>query len=224
MNINLLKEMKIAHRGLYNNKDIPENSIKAFKKAITHNEIIELDIHLTKDNKIVVFHDDKLDRMTKEKGNIKDYTLEELSLLKLLNTDSTIPSLEDVLRLVDGKVPLLIELKDDKNKNYRLERELSKLLDNYNGIFFIQSFKPSSLIYFRIFRNKYIRGLLISKRSILVYKSLKLFKMCKPDFINVNKNIISKFDSFSGLKIVYNVDKKEALKYKDKCDNIICNI
>ena len=222
--INFLKDYKIAHRGIYDNKNISENSIFAFEKAIKKKEMIELDIHLTKDEKIVVFHDDTLDRMTNKKGNVYDYTLEELTTTKLV-TGSTIPSLEEVLKLVDGKVPLLIELKIDF-KNYKLEKELIKLLDNYNGEFAIQSFRPGTIIYFRIFRPKYIRGLLISKMSNLKYKSFKHLFMCKPDFINVNKNVLKnkKVKDYDGIKIVYNVDKKDMNNYSVKCDNIICNL
>ena len=222
--IKFLKEYKIAHRGIYNNKNISENSILAFEKAMNRKEMIELDIHLTKDEKIIVFHDDTLDRMTNKKGNIKDYTLKELTSTKLL-TGSTIPSLDDVLKLVDGKVPLLIELKID-SKHYKLEKELIKVLDNYKGEFAIQSFRPGTIIYFRIFRPKYIRGLLISKMNNMKYKSLRLLNMCKPDFINVNKNILNnkKIKNYDGVKIVYNVNKDEQNKYSVKCDNIICNI
>ena len=222
--INFLKDYKIAHRGIYDNKKISENSIEAFKKAIKKNEMIELDIHLTKDEKIVVFHDDTLDRMTNKKGNVYDYTLEELTSIKL-KSGFTIPSLEEVLKLVDGKVPLLIELKIDF-KNYKLEKELIKLLDNYNGVFAIQSFRPGTIIYFRVFRPKYIRGLLISKMSNLKYKSFKHLFVCKPDFINVNKKILNnkKVKNYDGLKIAYNVDQEDKEIYSVKCDNIICNL
>lgn len=222
-NIDFLKR-KIAHRGIYDNKLVPENSILAFEKAINKKEMIELDVHLTKDNYVVVFHDDTLDRMTNKKGNIKDYTLEELNSIKLVG-GSTIPTLSEVLKLTQGKVPLLIELKIDQ-KNYKLEKEVIKLLDNYKGEFAIQSFRPSTIIYFRIFRNNYIRGLLISKLTNIKYKSIKKINACKPDFINVNKNIFNnkKVKEFEGIKIVYNLDKKEEKDYSVKCDNTICNI
>ena len=222
--IDFLKNKKIAHRGIYDNKVVPENSIMAFEKAIDKKEMIELDVHLTKDDKVVVFHDDTLDRMTNKKGNIKDYTLEELNSIKLVG-GFTIPTLSEVLKLTQGKVPLLIELKIDQ-KNYKLEKEVIKLLDDYKGEFAIQSFRPSTIIYFRIFRNNYIRGLLISKLTNIKYKSIKKINVCKPDFINVNKNIFNnkKVKEFDGIKIVYNLDKKDLKDYSVKCDNTICNI
>ena len=76
--LDFLKKGIIAHRGIFDNRKVPENSIKAFKNALNKGYAIELDIRLTKDNKIVVFHDDVLGRMTKKKGNIKNLTFEEL--------------------------------------------------------------------------------------------------------------------------------------------------
>ena len=224
MKNDFLKDNIIAHRGIYDNKKVIENTIAAFKKAINKGYTIELDLHLTKDNKVIVFHDDKLDRLTNEKGILKDKTYEELKEIKLINGD-TIPLFEDVLSLVDGKVPLLIELKDDR-KDHELEKEVSKILDNYNGLFAIQSFRPSTIIHFRIFRNKFIRGLLISPKSILKYKSLRKIILCDPDFINVNKTLLNnkKIKDFDGIKLAYVVDKSEKDKYSDKCDNMICNI
>ena len=224
MKNDFLKNNIIAHRGIYDNKKVIENTIAAFKKAINKGYTIELDLHLTKDNKVIVFHDDKLDRLTNEKGILKDKTYEELKEIKLINGD-TIPLFEDVLSLVDGKVPLLIELKDDR-KDHELEKEVSKILDNYNGLFAIQSFRPSTIIHFRIFRNKFIRGLLISPKSILKYKSLRKIILCDPDFINVNKTLLNnkKIKDFDGIKLAYVVDKSEKDKYSDKCDNMICNI
>ena len=225
MNNDFLKNNIIAHRGIYDNEKVIENTLEAFKKAIKKGYIIELDLHLTKDNEVIVFHDDKLDRLTKSKGYIKNRNYKDLKNIKLLNTNSYIPTFDEVLSLVNGKVPLLIELKDDR-KGLKLEKEVIKKLDNYNGLFAIQSFRPSTIIYFRIFRNKFIRGLLISKNYNLKYHSLRMINICKPDFINVNKNLLNNkiIKKFKGIKITYLVDKNEKMLYSDKCDNMICNI
>ncbi len=225
MNNDFLKNNIIAHRGIYDNEKVVENTLEAFKKAIKKGYIIELDLHLTKDNEIIVFHDDKLDRLTKSKGYIKNRNYKDLKNIKLLNTNSYIPTFEEVLSLVNGKVPLLIELKDDR-KGFKLEKEVIKKLDNYKGLFAIQSFRPSTIIYFRLFKNKFIRGLLISKNYNLKYHSLRMINICKPDFINVNKNLLDNkiIKNFKGIKITYLVDKSEKPLYSDKCDNMICNI
>ena len=149
MKNNFLKNNIIAHRGIYDNKKIFENSLEAFKKAIDKGYAIELDLRLTKDNKIVIFHDDKLERLTNEKGYIKDKNFIELEKIKLIN-NSKIPTFKEVLDLVNGKVPLLIELKSNI-KGTRLEKEVVKELKNYKGEYAIQSFNPRTILWFRIF-------------------------------------------------------------------------
>ncbi len=113
-NLQFLTENLIAHRGYHNMKaGIPENSVGAFEKAIENHYMIELDVHILKDNKIIVFHDDNLERMTGVKKQLKNCTYEEIKDLKLNKTNYTIPLFEEVLKLIDGKVPILIELKTD---------------------------------------------------------------------------------------------------------------
>ena len=111
--LKFLKETIIAHRGVHNEKDIIENSLEAFKEAVNKNYIIELDVHFLKDGEVVVFHDDNIERMTGINKNLKDCTYDEIRNIKLLNKNTYIPKFSDVLKLVDGKVPILIELKND---------------------------------------------------------------------------------------------------------------
>ena len=135
----VLLRRPFAHRGVHD--DVPENSLPAFQKAIELNLGIELDIHLTKDGQLVVFHDDNLVRMTGEDEFIKFLTYGELKAYKLNNTEYTIPLLTDVLNLVKGKVPILIEIKTN-NDMKKLVPALKNLLDGYKGVTFIQSFNP----------------------------------------------------------------------------------
>ncbi len=135
--ISFLKDKLIAHRGYHDiKKGIPENSIAAFKKAIRYNYTIELDVHLTKDGRLVVFHDNSLKRVCGVKKIIEDCTYSELLKYNLFDTKYKIPLFEEVLKLVDGKVGLLIETKIGKF-NGKLEEELVKQLDNYKGDFAI---------------------------------------------------------------------------------------
>lgn len=229
MNNNFLINKLIAHRGIFDNKIVPENSIEAFKKAIRKDYIIELDVHLTKDKKIVVFHDDLLDRMTNKKGKIKDYKLDELKDIKLLNTNYGIPTLSEVLKLVKGKVPLLIEMKYD-NKSFELPRLLLKELSNYNGEVAIQSFDPFLVSYFRFHKNNYLRGLLIDRKIASHILFLKFgILISKPSFLSVQKSLynnkeINKYKNKKNI-ISWTMKSKEDIdKYKDKYDNLIVNI
>ena len=218
----------IAHRGLHNDK-YPENSIGAFKRAIRKNYIIELDVHLLKDDTVVVFHDDNLYRMCGKRKKIKDYTYPELKKLKLLDTNYTIPTLENVLKLIDGKVPIIVELKYDLKVGL-LEEKVCELLDDYNGDFCVKSFSPLSIMWFKKNRPNYIRGLLISNRTKKLREKLMHsfipFWMCKPDFISCNyllykKRIIQKFMRKHPV-IAWTVRSENTYnKYKDKFSNMI---
>ena len=229
MNNNFLINKLIAHRGIFDNKIVPENSIEAFKKAIRKDYIIELDVNLTKDKKIVVFHDDLLDRMTNKKGKIKDYKLDELKDIKLLNTNYSIPTLSEVLKLVKGKVPLLIEMKYD-NKSFELPRLLLKELSDYNGEVAIQSFDPFLVSYFRFHKNNYLRGLLIDRKiaSHILFLKFSIL-ISKPSFLSVQKSLynnkeINKYKNKKNI-ISWTMKSKEDIdKYKDKYDNLIVNI
>ena len=95
-----LDGLMIAHRGIFDNKQIPENSLLSFSKAIQLNYPIELDVQLTKDKQLVVFHDLSLERMCGTEKFISDLTLQELRNYSLLSTDEKIPSLQEVLDLV----------------------------------------------------------------------------------------------------------------------------
>ena len=108
-------KIKMAHRGLHNDK-YPENSLGAFENAIKHGFAIELDVRLLKDNTPVVIHDPNIKRMCGINKDIQDITIYELEEYKLKNSKYSIPTLEEVLNLVDSKTPIMIELKPIKKK------------------------------------------------------------------------------------------------------------
>ncbi|MBQ6477613.1 MAG: glycerophosphodiester phosphodiesterase [Bacilli bacterium] len=224
--MSFLSNAPIAHRGIHNNIDIPENSIKAFSLAITKHCTIELDIHLLKDNEIVVFHDDNLKRMTGIDKDIKNCTYKELSNIKLLNTNYTIPTLKEVLNLVDGKVPIIVELKYD-NKVGKLEKEVVKELDNYSGKFCIQSFHPMIVRWFKKNRPNYLRGLLVPSygKSIkrIILASMILKPICSPNFISVDRRRNNKRLLKKNIEtIVWTIkSKKDYEKCVNKYDNLI---
>lgn len=195
IDLNEYKNKIIAHRGVFDNKTIPENSIKAYKLALDKNLTIELDIHLTKDNELVVFHDDNLKRMTGVDSIIESFTLNEIKKLKLLETNETIPTLDEVLKLVRSKVLLDIEIKVNKGVK-KIVKKLLETLDTYNGKVIIKSFNPLAVKEVKNNTNKYLVGLLIdyySKNKLFNFfsKTNITVSFCKPDFLGINKKMLN---------------------------------
>ena len=153
------KNRYFAHRGLYSRDgSVPENSLAAFSAAVNGGYGIELDVQLSKDNEIVVFHDDNLKRVCGVEGLVGDYTLEELKEFRLLDTDEKIPTFEEVLSVVDGRVPLIVEFKGGKRNRILCEKGL-KVLRDYNKshggedkgseIFCVEGFDARIVFWFR---------------------------------------------------------------------------
>lgn len=185
-----LLEKPCAHRGYFdNNNGIPENSSAAYERAIEKNYPIEMDIQLSKDGKLVCFHDDNLIRMTGVDSLIWDKTLDEIKSLRLLNTDEVIMTFEEFLSLVDGKVPLLIEIKHQREKG--IEEKVINALKGYTGEYVIQSFDPLIMIKIKKLAPDVIRGQLAcanpgqnSKFKNNILRKCGLNFLVKPDFIN----------------------------------------
>ena len=137
----------LAHRG-YHDAALhrPENSLSAFGAAIAAGYGIELDVQLTADGQAIVFHDDTLDRMTTKSGAILDHTAADLGAIKLRGSEDLIPNLPQVLALVAGKGPLLIEIKDQldtmQETSGRLEAAVAEALNAYRGQVAVMSFNP----------------------------------------------------------------------------------
>lgn len=148
MNFSWLFERPIAHRGLHT-AEYPENSIPAYKLAIEKNYNIEIDVHLTSDGYIVVFHDDTLKRVCGVDKKVKDCTLKELKSMKLLGTEYTIPTLDEFLELVHGKVGILCEIKGVNPLDNSIPKALCKRLETYRGNIALQSFNFGSVAYCR---------------------------------------------------------------------------
>lgn len=107
---------RYAHRGLHCAAEgVPENSLPAFRRAVEAGYGIELDLHLTTDGRLAVFHDDTLDRVCGVSGRVEEKSYEELRQLRLLGTEEYIPLFEEVLEIVAGRIPMIIEVKYQKN-------------------------------------------------------------------------------------------------------------
>ncbi len=137
----------IAHRALHDaSKGIFENCRSAIIAAIEHGYAIEIDLQLSADGRAMVFHDDTLDRLTDKREDVSNYTAAELSQIKVGSGQDVIEPLEDILHLIDGRVPLLIELKDQSRQlsqtNGRLEQATIDALSLYHGPVAVMSFNP----------------------------------------------------------------------------------
>lgn len=186
-----------AHRGLHDNAgEAPENSMAAFQKAVEAGYGIELDVQLTKDKVAVVFHDFTLKRICGAEGKVSDYTYEELQQFSLASSEQKIPKFADFLALVDGRVPLIIEYKI-QGGNTEVCSIADKLLQDYKGVYCIESFNPFGVRWYRKNRPEIVRGQLADnfiksgekEFSALLYFALHhlLFNfMTKPDFIAYN--------------------------------------
>ena len=151
-----------AHRGLHDiKKGLVENTLPAFAAARDAGFGMELDIRFSKDMQVVVFHDDDLKRLAGDKRRVRQLTLAELKAIPLAGIDSAlIPTLRQVLDTVDGKAPLLIELKSGPD-NARLCRALMDALADYKGEYLVQSFNPLIVAWFRFHAPQVVRGQLV---------------------------------------------------------------
>lgn len=183
-----LKSSIIAHRGIYNNITIFENTMESIMYAVKNNLIVEIDVRLTSDNELIVFHDDDAGRLIKLKDDINTLTYEELEYLSPYH----IPTLKEVLVNINSKVPIIIEVKED---NKIIRNKLIEVLKNYKGNFAIQSFIYDAVKFYK--KKKYIVGLLVGKT-----KNRTLLKEeINVDFLNI------KYDT---------IDRVEANKLKEK--------
>lgn len=187
-----LWEWHYAHRGLYSkDQSIPENSLAAFAAAAASGYGMELDITITADGEVVVFHDDILSRACGVDKDIRECTLSELRDCRLFGTKEGIPLFSDMLELVDGRVPLIVELKS--TKRYReLCAETAALLDVYAGSYCIESFDPRIVRWFYLHRPEVVRGQLScgvhSYEGTPFYQSWLMSSLltnafCRPHFV-----------------------------------------
>ena len=212
----------IAHRGLHGGI-VPENSMAAFRLAAEKGYPIETDIHVTKDRRVAVFHDDDLKRMCGDERKPEELTLAELKELRLAGTDETIPSLEEVLELIGGRVPLLIEFKCmSLSVTKRLCEAAAPILDGYGGQYAIQSFFPFVPRWYKWHRPKVMRGQLSSgfyhdKLPNRLAGALIFNMFSRPDFVAYDQNNCRNFffrlcSGLGAMPLGWTFKNKEALE------------
>lgn len=216
-----------AHRGLHDNlTSAPENSMEAFRRAVKKGYGIEMDVQLSKDRVPVVFHDFTLERVCGREGKVCDYDYEELVQFPLCQSEEKIPKFEDVLKMIDGRVPLIIELKIEW-LDLTVCPLADALLRNYKGSYCVESFNPGALLWYRKNRNDVIRGQLAGGfiksgefKGILyfVLQNLLLNGITKPDFVaydhkyanNLSRRLCRKL--YRNTAVAWTVQSREELE------------
>lgn len=169
-----------AHRGIWG-EDVVENTMPAFYEAFRSGYGIELDVRLSSDGQVVVFHDDTLERLCGRPDRVDSLTASELSWVNINGCYERIPLFSEVLDRIDHNTPLCIELKGTDTK---LCEEVAKMLDRYDGYFSVESFNPFLLNWFRINRPRYVRGQLITNYWKLKGAKLHVKLFCTPMLLN----------------------------------------
>lgn len=203
----------IAHRGIYNNITIYENTLESIMYASKNNLIVEIDIRTTLDNEIIVYHDEDASRLNNLKDTLNTITLNDLEYISQFH----IPTLSEVLTSINGHVPIIIEIKED---NKIIRTKLIELLKKYNGSVAIQSFNIDIVKFFK--KKGFITGLLIGVKKNRKYIEQDL----DVDFFNIKYNTISKVEA-NMLKqkyylIGYTLDnRKEVETYIKTFNNLV---
>ena len=217
-------DVPISHRGLFDNI-FKENTEPAFLNSIAHNYAIETDVQLTLDGVLVCYHDDNLKRGFNIDKDIRDVNYSEIKNLKAFGGDYPIMTFSDFLKLVDGQVPILIEVKTQKQKG--IEQKIIEELENYKGKFAIQSFNPKIIKNFSKLKPNYTLGILTTREISPTVPKLIRFMMLhfwfkyyvKTDFLSVRvEDLIVNYKYYKNSKIITwtvknNLDLELASKY-----------
>jgi len=184
--IAFLRGTRFAHRGLHGS-DRVENSRAAFAAAVEAGDGIECDVQMSADGTAFVFHDATLKRLTEAEGQINRTAAGTIGRILLKGTSETIPSLEEVLSLVSGRAPMLIEVKAPEAQVARLCLAVRRALEGYRGPVAVMSFNPEVGHWLRRTRRAITRGLVVTeegKRNLKgrLERHLALWR-ARPDFL-----------------------------------------
>lgn len=169
--IEWLATRPFAHRGLHDiTAGAPENSMDAFEATIKANYPIELDVQTSRDGRAMVFHDLVLTRMTGADGFLRETDAAKLDGLRLRESQQTIPTLAAVLDLINGQVPVIVEIKSLAGPIGHLETAVRPILGSYPGIFAVTSFEARSLTWFKEREPNWPRGQNVGVRRLADFK------------------------------------------------------
>ena len=235
-----LTALPIAHRGLHDH-DLPENSLAAFRAAIRAGYAIETDVRFSKDKKLVVFHDDSVDRMTDASGSVSAFTADDLTTLRLGGTSERIPLFSEFLEEVAGKTPVLLEIKDMENVGgAEIARAVAEEIANCPRLVYaVQSFQPAYVKAYKKLCPQTACGILATGQKFTkadfggsplwrikahVLNNMSLNFSVKPDFVSYRTEDLPnrRVSAFKGAKLAWTVrSPEEAERVKAYADNII---
>lgn len=225
-----------AHRGLHTrDRKIPENSLPAFAAAAQMGYGMELDVQLSKDGQVVVFHDDTLKRVCGVEGRVDAFTLEELRAMRLCGTEDGIPLFTEVLALVNGRVPMIVELKTGPRRVELCEAVLP-LLRAYQGAYCVESFDPRIVGWFAKHAPDILRGQLSdstahfikdgqSKWMSVALGNLFTNVVARPQFIaygSGEKSIWVKLvEAMGALRVCWTVRDNDDIEEKERENDVV---
>ncbi len=161
-----LREWEYAHRGLHG-PGVPENSLAGFALAAERGLGVECDIQRSRDGCAMLLHDWELDRLTAVTGPIARYSADELAQIAFLDTEHKLARLDDLLSIVDGRVPILIEIKSKRGYDVRRScRAVARALETYDGRHAVMSFDPRVCVWFAKHAPKTVRGLVMREDDV----------------------------------------------------------
>jgi glycerophosphoryl diester phosphodiesterase len=227
----------IAHRGLHTNGPVaPENSLAAFRAAAAEGLPIELDVQMTADEMVVVFHDEDLRRMTGDTRRVDEIAMHELRTLRLEGGDEPVPSLAEALETIDGQVPVLVEIKNGGDPGL-LEASVAESLAAYEGDVAVISFNPYSLGDIASREPQLLRGQLSSTFDdveLAAWKKLLLRNLLmnwtsRPDFVAYElsglPSAVTTLQQWRGRPLLgWTAEDAEDLEHGlETCDSVICD-
>lgn len=232
----LLFHPPIAHRGLWSPDGPPENSLSAFQAACAAGYGVELDVHLSADGEAVVFHDDKLMRMTGAEGRVRDRSAADLADLRLKGSDEKIPTLLETLALIGHRAMVHIELKTPYGEVGPLEQRVHEVIADHNGPLCVIGFNPYSHAWFADRYPGVLRGLdsysydkapQMTDAQRRSFAALEHVEIARPHFLALGLDMLPSEKAAAlreqGMPVVAWTVREPAQwdAIKDGCDNLI---
>lgn len=200
-----LTAVPVAHRGLHDSAaGCPENSCAAVEAAVQAGYAVEVDAQLSADGTLVVFHDDTLHRMTGHNHLVKHTSASSLSTYTLQQTTETIPTLQKILEIIKGRVPLFLELKVKSGPGLTAAKAATEALKNYAGDVAVMSFHTGVGLFMRALAPKIVRGSLrtqyfpyredadVSRTHALMAESMHALDLERADYIAYDRTYLTK--------------------------------